>query len=325
MHRSTRIGSLEQFPTRTEAQKEADRIVSEVNDSEYRARTILTFKEMAEMWQNKVMVLHKPASQASEKGHISYHLIPYFGSMQLTAIRTETVQGFVSTCKLAPKSVRNVMDTFRLIWKSAKAWGYVKHNPLENVTLPRLLADTQRVYSVEQMRQIIQHTDEPYKTMFWVLAETGMRGGEVCGLSVDDVNFEDRMIVVRRSTFRGKLQTPKTATAVRAMSISDSLTDHLKVYLQRDYRTNPNRLLFASLQGKPLDNSNVVKYALRPVTDRLGFPAAGLHALRHGNATALDHMGTPMAVRMEQVRPYETQHDNAIQSCGLGGSKDGCR
>ena len=147
MHRSTRIGSLEQFPTRTEAQKEADRIVSEVNDSEYRARTILTFKEMAEMWQNKVMVLHKPASQASEKGHISYHLIPYFGSMQLTAIRTETVQGFVSTCKLAPKSVRNVMDTFRLIWKSAKAWGYVKHNPLENVTLPRLLADTQRVYS----------------------------------------------------------------------------------------------------------------------------------------------------------------------------------
>lgn len=301
VHRSNRVGTIEQFPTKMDAWREAEQIVSKVNDSEYRPRTILTFNDMATTWQTNVMVLHKPASQASEKGHISFHLIPFFGKLLLTEIRSETVQRFISTSKLAPKSIRNVLDTFRLIWKSAKAWGYVKHDPLENVTKPRLLADTQPVYSVEQMRQIIQFTGEPYKTMFWVLAETGMRGGEACGLCVDDLNFDDRMIVVRRSTFRGKLQTPKTATAVRAMSISESLTSHLKLYLQRDYRKNPDRLLFASRQGKPLDNSNVVKYALRPVTDRLGFPAAGLHALRHGNATALDRMGTPVAVRMERL------------------------
>jgi hypothetical protein len=70
--------------------------------------------------------------------------------------------------------------------------------------------------------------------MFWVLAEIGMRGGEVCAFSVDDVSFEDQMIVVRRSTLRGRLQTPNTTKAVKAMSIPESLMAHLRCYLEHD-------------------------------------------------------------------------------------------
>jgi len=52
--------------------------------------------------------------------------------------------------------------------------------------------------------------DEPYKTLFWIVAETGIRGAEVCGLTVDCLNLVDRTMEVRRSAWRGKLQTPKT-------------------------------------------------------------------------------------------------------------------
>lgn len=92
VHRSNRVGTIEQFPTKMDAWREAEQFVAKVNDSEYRPRTILTFNDMATTWQKNVMVLHKPASQASEKGHISFHLVPFFGKLLLTEIRSETVQ-----------------------------------------------------------------------------------------------------------------------------------------------------------------------------------------------------------------------------------------
>lgn len=60
--------------------------------------------------------------------------------------------------------------------------------------------------------------DEPYKTLFWIVAETGIRGAEVCGLTVDCLNLVDRTMEVRRSAWRGKLQTPKTKTCYSAVS-----------------------------------------------------------------------------------------------------------
>ena len=42
---------------------------------------------------------------------------------------------------------------------------------------------------MEQMVRIIAAASEPYKTFFWLAAETGMRCGELCGLRWPDVNW----------------------------------------------------------------------------------------------------------------------------------------
>jgi integrase len=301
IHRSQQIGTIDEFPTRKLALKEMEKVLATVNSEAYRPKVEMNFLELATKWKEMILPQHKPASQASEQGHIDRHLLPFFGSMPLHQITGEAVQRFVTSTLVAPKTIRNIMDTFRLIWKTGKSWGYMQHDPLENVTMPRMLAQDQPSYSVEQVRQIIGKADEPHRTMFWLIAETGMRGGEACGLSVDDVDFTNGVVLVRRSAWRGKLQAPKTVNAVRCLPMSDVLQRHMHGYLNKDWRANSQRLLFTTLTGHPLDNSNVVKEVLRPITDRLGFPAAGLHALRHMNATELDRMGAPVAVRTERL------------------------
>lgn len=120
-------------------------------------------------------------------------------------------------------------------------------------------------------------------------------------MSVPDVDLNGNVLWIRQSAFRGVLQTPKTAKAIRCVSISEKLSAHLKLYLQTDYRENHDHLLFATRGGHALDNGAIVTFKLRPITNRLGFPVAGLHAFRHANATELDRMGAPIAVRMERL------------------------
>ena len=49
------------------------------------------------------------------------------------------------------------------------------------------------------MRAILAKAPEPWYTIFALAAMTGLRPGEVLGLSIDDMDFEQRLIFVRRS------------------------------------------------------------------------------------------------------------------------------
>ena len=58
---------------------------------------------------------------------------------------------------------------------------------------------------------------------------------------------------------------------------------------------NPDKPLFLSAEGKRLHPENLVKRKLKPLLKQLGLEG-GLHAFRHGNATAQDRLHTPMKV-----------------------------
>ena len=63
------------------------------------------------------------------------------------------------------------------------------------------------------MKKIIAAAFEPYKTMFIILAMTGMRTGEMLGLQWTDIDFNRLLIHIRRSAWYGHLQTTKNKTS----------------------------------------------------------------------------------------------------------------
>jgi len=85
------------------------------------------------------------------------------------------------------------------MWNSAKAWDYVSHDPFSGLVLPKWDAPEQPVFSPEQVKRIIAAAEPPYDTVFWLVAQTGIRRGEVCALDVGHVNLTERVIVVKRN------------------------------------------------------------------------------------------------------------------------------
>lgn len=310
--RKKQLCSLAEFQSKKLAQREFDRLIlNAINAVDYKPVHACTFTEFAKTWEETVMSQFKPSSKSSS-GSVMQHLLPFFGAMPLKDIGGEDVQRFISEWELSGKYLKNVIADFKLIWKCAKCWGYVSHNPVEFVRLPKIQKNQRPAYTAEECYAIITAADEPYKTMYWIAAEAGIRAGEICGLAVRDLNFDLQKLFVVQSSWRGELQTPKSGNSIRRFNMSPELCEHLKTVIAGK---SPSDLVF-SKDGKPyqqdhiLDKLDQLLMELRiavtvsivngkeVVKKKKGY---GLHSFRHFNATTMDQHNAPAAVRLARI------------------------
>lgn len=287
-----------EYPTRRLALRWAAEALAEVNSTAYKPKHVITFAEFAEKWKTNVMPNHKPSTQSVEKHQVA-RLTECFGGLPLSELSTETLQRWITLQRNSgSKTIRNYVATLRMMWNSAKAWGYVSGNPFEMLILPARGLVNKPSISPDHAREVIRRTPEPFKTMFWIVAETGMRGGEVVALPINLEELDSGLISVCQSSWCSKLQTPKTNTAVRRFPISVNLAIHIRTYLGN--RTSG--LVFDN-HGRPYSNYSVVQHVLRPILTEMGIyqHRMGLHSFRRGSCSVMDSLAVPAKVRMERV------------------------
>lgn len=300
------LGTIQHYPTRKLALRALEARLTTINSPTYRARPTATFAEFANRWDATALSQHKPSTQSSIRSQLRKWLVPQLGSCALKDLDGQRLQAFVSNCRCNPKTIRNLVATLRMMWNSARAWGYVAHSPFEGLVLPKRGLVRTFTLSLEEIKCLFDSASEPYKTFYSILAETGIRGGEICGLRVADLDLGNAVIHVRQSVWRGQVQTVKSRKGNRCFAISEGLVECLQAYLRR-WRPNPLGLLFASRNGSPWDHSLLRKRKFHPLLKKLGIPQCGFHAFRHGNATLLDQIGAPMAVRLNRLGHSEAQ------------------
>lgn len=300
------LGSLQDYPTRKLALRALEARLSTINSPTYRARPTAAFADFANRWDATVLTQHKPSTQSSTRSQLRRWLLPALGNCALKDLDGQRVQTFISGCHASPKTIRNLVATLRMMWNKPRSWGYVAHDPFDGLVLPKRGLVHTFTLSLQEIRDVLHAAREPYWTFYMILAETGIRGGEICALRVDDLDLDDTVIHVRQSVWRGKLQTVKSRKGNRRFAISSELVDHLRTYL-RTWRPNPLGLLFATMNGTPWDHSLVRKRKFHPLLKKLGIRQCGFHAFRHGNATLLDQIGAPMAVRLNRLGHAEPQ------------------
>jgi integrase len=269
---------IDQFPTRKLALRELERRLANINSHSYRPTHRMLFGDFAQHWTDTVLPMHKPSSQSSERAHLARYIRPFFDKFYLHDITPMHVQRFVSGLRAAPKTVRNIYATFRAMWKLAKLQQLVHQNVCEGIRMPQLNPVERPAFTIEQMQQIIAAAEEPFKTFFWLAAETGMRIGELLGLRWEDVR--EGKVQVRQSVWNGQIGSPKSLAGTRGITISGALYHHLE-----GRRSHDGGLLFCTRSNRPWDARFVVRDTLHPLLQRLGIPKAGMHAFRHGSAT----------------------------------------
>jgi len=298
--RAVVLGDLKEYPTRRLALRALEERLSTINSRLYRPRPTASFADFASRWESTVLTQHKLSTQGTIRSHLRKHLVPYFGRWQMREIELEVVQRFISSLQVSAKTVKNVFATMQMIWKTARAWGYVTHDAVSGVILPKRQTISRRTFSLEELQRILKAAPDPYLTFYWLAAESGMRAGELCGLRVDDFDLERGLVTVRQSVWRGKFQSPKSENAVRCCALSRGLVAHLAEYRKR-WQPNERRLLFATRNGTPWDPNLLVKRKFHPLLDALGIPRGGLHAFRHANSTLMDRLGVPLKVRQQRL------------------------
>jgi len=296
VRRGETIGPVAQFSSRRAAMQVLSARLASINEGTPRAQSIRTFRDFAvEDWSPVVLPTLKYATQKHYNYMLNVHLIPAFGARQLRDITREELQGFLSR-KLASglswKTVKHIRGGLTRVLGSAEEWGYVQNNPALKTKLPRRVYTQPRcVLAPEQVRKLVAELGEPARSVTLVLALTGLRVGELLALRWGNVDVDARLLRVCQTVYEGHFDTPKTKRSARIVPFGAE-TASVFAALRPD-AADPNKLVFASKEGTPLDRRNLLKRYVKPAAKRMGLHVTW-HLLRHGYATMLDGVGTPV-------------------------------
>ena len=89
------------------------------------------------------------------------------------------------------KTIRDVYNILNAMFKYAVHNRIITFNPCEGVDIPKTKTKPIRVLTVEEQREVLKHAEGRfYENLIKVALGTGMRGGELLGLTWKDVNFK---------------------------------------------------------------------------------------------------------------------------------------
>ena len=324
VHRSTVLGTKAELPTKKLAQRRLDSILAPVNSPSYRPGRVAQLADFAERWEAEILSKQKPSSVRSARSHLRCYIIPHLGNLRLDQLGVENQQQFVTRIAdgVSRKTVVNVIGTLSSMLNTAKDWGYTCESvSLDKLALPERSVTTRaRFFSADEVRRILAAADEPWRTMFATLALTGMRAAELLGLQWVDVDFEHRLIYVRRSAWYGRVQTPKTKKSEAVLPMPEPLARVLQSY-QQQWRPNPHGFLFVTRNDRPPSSNKVVEQRLWPVLDQLGIPRCGLHAFRHTHTSLLLEVGATPKVTQEQLRHSDVRTTLGVYAHVIGDAR----
>ena len=230
------------------------------------------------------------------------YLIPRFGSYRLTDISKAEVQTFLGGLlgKLAPDSVHAMHRCLRRILTSAVEWKYLQENPARGAKLPPTRRREPPFITAEQFRNLLAALPERIQLMVLLAMMTSMRMSEILGLRWGRVDLVNGFIHVAESCYRGHFSAVKTRRSERKTPLSPTLWKALQIWKVKK-GGNPDQLLFATRNGRPLSDKNLLARYIYPKCDALKMPRVSWHMFRHLHGTLLSQLGVPVAVTQAQL------------------------
>jgi integrase len=209
---------------------------------------------------------------------------------------------------LKPTTVRGIHATLRAALTKAWKEDLVESNVGQRATLPKIprLARPS-LTPVEAARLIEESQENPLRNLVALALTTGMRIGELLGLTWNDVDFENEVLYVRQQLQRVDgvlvLKPLKSSSSLRALPLSEiglgALRDEQSRQLVLGW-THELGLVFLNSAGRPHDQKNVNNH-LRKLCKQAGVSEVGFHAFRHTTASLMVASGTDLHKVKEQL------------------------
>lgn len=209
----------------------------------------------------------------------------------ITHITTDDLREYLAEYQRANSCSKGNIDNIRRILSSFFAWledeDYILKSPVRRIHKIKSAKTVKETYTDEALERMRDNCENLRNlAIIDMLASTGMRVGELVGLNIADVDFENRECVVFG---KGSKERPVYFDARTKI--------HLRNYLET--RTDENPALFVSLL-KPNERLKIsgVEIRLRNLGRMLGITKVHPHKFRRTLATRAIDKGMPI----EQVQ-----------------------
>ncbi|SLM97814.1 Integrase [Brachybacterium faecium] len=236
------------FKTKKEAQLSLSRLQLDYDKNGSVNNTKYTYNDMYLLWLEQYKNTVKESTLAKTQRTFKNHILPFFGQYRIDKIKPTYCQKAVNLWhekKLVKYKI--MMNYTSKVFAYAISLNLLTDNPTKRITIPKVIEDVtedvlKNFYTKEELKLFFDCIEKEniYRdlTLFRVLAFTGARKGEILSLTWQDINFKDNTIRINKALAQGLnnkliIQTPKTKTSVRTISIDPKTTEILKEWRKK--------------------------------------------------------------------------------------------
>jgi integrase len=234
----------------------------------------------------------------------------------------------VTSGRLSPASVNNLIELLRLILRAAQRAGLIDRDPLSGMRPLRAAIRLVNPYDRMEIRRLIDATAPPNRLLIGLAALAGLRQGEVFAIRPVDVDLAGRRLRVARSLQRHhrdfsiaqRLGAPKTALGCRDVPLQAELAILVEAHLAEHWKPNQHDLLCPCPRGLPHHPTTFYQQVFVPSIHAAGLRHTRYHDLRRSFVHQCVESGVPVAqtaawlghtIRMTELY-YQAGHTQLI-------------
>ena len=212
----------------------------------------ISFSDYLDYWyENYCEVNLKYNTRRTYKTIMDKYLKPEIGKYRLSSLTSVKLNSFIAELcnkyNFKKAYYNNILKVLKNCFRIATdVYGFIRYNPALTLKLPKIedSNDFQKhLYNKNEINMILERfkDDDAFTCAFITSCFTGMRTGEVCSLTWEDIDFKNRVINVKHTVYdkpddgkgRWYIGTTKTKQGTRQINMSITLYNALINYKKK--------------------------------------------------------------------------------------------
>lgn len=282
--------------TQKEVREKMQAAAVAVNTGTYTPPAKLTVGQWLETWSAEYLGNKKPSTVTAYHSNIKLYLKPAFGAVKLSELHPHDVQAFINSLDhLSPASVHLVHKVLHVAMEKAVQLEYIHRNPAARCILPK--AEKKDIHPLDDAQTALLLAASKGKDIEHIVSValfTGLRMGEIAGLTWDCVDLKNGILTINKQLLRPTRKKQKVFISPkggkgRIITVAPSVSASLKAQHVRQLEmqikagsewNNEDNLVFTQEDGRPFYHWKMAK-EFQVLLDEVGLHGVRFHDLRH--------------------------------------------
>lgn len=306
--------------TRKEVAQKMQTLAVEVNQGTYMEPSKMTVEEWLDIWTSEYLSDVKGSTVDLYTWSAQKYIVPTLGSQKLSVLTAPMIQALYNDLSrhekpLSAKTIKNIHGILHRALQQAVQIGFIRANPTDACKPPRVTRKEMHPLKDDQVSAFLTAIqDHPHEYIYKVTLFTGLREGEVLGLTWDCIDFDRGTLTVKQQLRREQkkggqyyFSSPKNGKS-RTLTLAPSvlLLFRLQKLKQNGLRVNAgelweeHNLVFSNQFGGYLSYRTVYD-CFKRIVKKIGVPETRFHDLRHTYATMAIRAGDDIKTVQENL------------------------
>lgn len=231
--------------TKAEAMEALVQYRAEILSGDIQKETDITVGEYAQQFHDEREHEFKSPLAWQRETYEIRRIVEHFGAYRLQELDTRTIRRVYARLRkdgFNEGMMHRIHQKLSQIMKQAENDEIIQKNPCNPINISRPKAKERKSLSAEEAQRLncilLNNKPSSFECAVLLALHTGMRRGEVLGLTWQHVHFDKRKIYVAKQYASDKtIRDPKSKKSIRWLSIDDEVLDYLKRWkeIQQDY------------------------------------------------------------------------------------------